>query len=320
MKQDILQPTELISIPNVISIVCQEKGKFGWENEDGYEVFSSKSTNQEGQVYFLLDTHNQNAFAHWVFENFVYLHYFLELKQEFPSAKLVVYERKGYKSLFLENNGVHPSDIVDASEVDFQYQTLNKNPIEERQCKPNRVFFHPYASLNSMTPQLYHRYHILSYQQTIQALPKEKTIPVLYLPRGERENFAGLDRRYAVQSQCKELVKQLGGFVFETDTNTDYWKQIQLVRSAKIILLDYGSNLWVNGFFSEDAHLLYLNIGWKQEQQYPYYGLLFSLIHDQNKSMTNILPIRTEDSSKPSIVYHSYEHIQSCLEHLLNSA
>ena len=168
MLEQILQSTELASIVNVTSIVCQEKGKFGWEGEDGYQVFSTEKSESPVDIYFLMDTHNQNAFAHWVFENFVYLHYYFQIKQEFPSCKLLVYERKGYKSLFLENNGVNPCDIVDASEVDFQYQTLNKLPIEERQCKPNRVFFHPYGSLNSMNPQPYHRYHIQSYLQQIQ--------------------------------------------------------------------------------------------------------------------------------------------------------
>ena len=320
MQKEILRPTGLISISNVVSIVCQEKGKFGWEDDDGYEVGFQPSEKSPEQVYYIFDTHNQNAFAHWVFENFVYLDMFHLVKKQYPSTKLVVYEKKGYKSLFLENNGVDSSDILDASEVDFQYQTLHKMPMEERSCKPNLVFFHPYGSLNSMYPEAYHHAAILRYYKKIQSLPCEKTIPILYLPRGEKENFAGLDRRYSVQPQCKELVTHLGGVIFDTDSNTDYWKQIELVRSAKIILCDYGSNLWVNGFFSQDADLVYLNIGWRQEHVFPYYGFLFSILHDGNKSMTNILATRTDESCKPSIVYHSFEHVKQCLEHLLNTA
>jgi hypothetical protein len=318
MNVTFLEPTELTSVSNVVSVVCQETTKFGWEGEDGYQVASRASDLAPENIYYIFDTHNQNAFAHWVFENFVYLHFFFDIKQQYPSAKLVLYEKKDYKYLFLENNGIDRSDIVSREDIDFQYQTLHTKPIEERVCKPNLVFFHPYGSLNSSRPTPHHRYAILSYLETIKSRSKEKTIPILYLPRGEKENFAGLDRRYAIQADCKELVKQLGGVIFETDSNTDYWKQIELVRSAKIILCDYGSNLWVNGFFSEDAHILFLNIGWRQEHIYPYYGLLYSLIHNQNKSMTNVFPTRCDDSSKPTIVYHSFEHVRDCILRCLN--
>ncbi len=322
MSEIFLQNKNLEKISNVVSIVCQEDGKFDWTKGYGYQVFTQNLSveQQPTNVYFILDTHNQNAFAHWVFENFVYLQLFFQVKKSYPEAKIVLYERKDYKYLFLENNGVAREDIVEAKDVDFQYLTLNNQPVEQRNCSPNLVFFHPYASLNNQTIEDFHLQAILSYDQFIQNLPKEKTIPILYLPRGEKENFAGLDRRYIIQKDCKELVTQLGGGILETDTNTDLFKQIRLVRSAKIILCDYGSNLWVNGFFSENAHILFLNIGWRQEHNIPYYGFLYSLIHEKNKNMYNILAERSDESVKPTLVYHSFPYVKNTIETILRTA
>jgi hypothetical protein len=266
-----------------------------------------------------MDTHNQNAFAHWVFENFVYLPLYLKLKEKWPSCKILLYERKDYKYLFLLGSGVKEEDIVEAKDIDFQYQTLNKEPIEERDIQPNLVFFHPYTSFNGQSVQDYHLPYMVQYAEKIQEIPCEKTIPILYLPRGEKENFWGLDRRYVIQNQCKELVKSLGGTIFETDVNTDYKKQIELVRSARIILCDYGSNLWVNGFFSEGAHLIFLNIGWRQEYNLPYYGLLYSIIQRQNKSMNNLLSLSVDSTVNPNLVYHSFEQVKDLIERYLNS-
>ena len=97
MQKEIVRPTGLISISNVVSIVCQEKGKFGWEDHDGYEVGFQPSDESPNQVYYIFDTHNQNAFAHWVFENFVYLPMYREAKILYPMCKVLLYERKDYK-------------------------------------------------------------------------------------------------------------------------------------------------------------------------------------------------------------------------------
>lgn len=320
MKELFVEEEGLVHISNVRSLACQEEGKFGWERGYGYQVLAEGGM-EEGvkDVYYVFDTHNQNAFAHWVFENFVYLHHFFEIKQAFPRCKIVIYEKKDYKYLFLCSNGVAREDIVDASEIDFQYQTLAKEPLTVKDSGANLVFVHPYLSLNNKTLSDFHLRAIASYHKEIRALSKEKTIPILYLPRGSKENFQGLDRQYVIQDSLKEFVLGVGGTVFYTDENTDYKKQVEIVRSAKIILCDYGSNLWVNGFFSEDAHIVFLNIGWRQEYIYPYYTYLYSLIHDSNKSMTNILPHRTDESVKPTRVYHSLPEVVQHLTILLNT-
>lgn len=314
-----LQNHELIAVPNIVSIACQESKKYDWNRGYGYQVFSNAKELGEHGTYFLMDTHNQNAFAHWIFENFVFLTMYWDIKKLYPGCKILLKERKGYKNLFLLGSGLKAEDIVDASQVDFQLQTLAKEPVIIQATKPNLVFFHPYLSLNNHETQEYGISAIQSFHRQIKQLGKEKTINILYLPRGEKENFQGLDRRYVIQDQCKRLVEENGGKVFYTDDNTDLMKQIEIVRSAKIILCDYGSNLWVNGFFSEDAHIVYLNIGWRQEEIFPYYAYLYHLIQSSNLSLHNMLATHQNDSVKPTLVYHSFPQIAETIYTLLNS-
>ena len=46
--------------------------------------------------------------------------------------------------------------------------------------------------------------------------------------------------------------------IYETDTTTTMKEQIEKVRGARVLLLDYGSSLLVNGFFSENTYIYVL--------------------------------------------------------------
>ena len=68
---------------------------------------------------------------------------------------------------------------------------------------------------------------------------------------------------------------------YNTLETTDFYQQIQLVRSAKNIYLDWGSNMFVNGFFSKDSNIYCIN---KSESQlrFPFLRLIMSIIEQSN--------------------------------------
>lgn len=220
-------------------------------------------------IYFILDSSNHAAFSHWVYENATWLPYFLEIQQRYPSCRLVLKQMKTYKQLYADFYGVSRDCMVVAP------------PLE----KENFCFFHSYTSLNDKAiPDIYHK-NLLHYQKRLEILfeQKEKKIPLLYLPRGSKENFLGANNRtYDIQTDLKQHVLNMGGTVYETDTTTDLHTQIQLIQNAKIILLDYGSNLWVNGFFARNSKIICLNIGWNQHSQYPSLEILWKAIQETN--------------------------------------
>lgn len=312
MQTIYIQNDTLVKLENVQSIQCQEEGKRGWSESAGcgYEVTYLPPTNETKQAYYLLDTHNQNAFAHWVFENFIYINEYFEIKKEYPSCKVVIDEMKDYKVLFLKSKGIKESDIIESKNFDVYYKTLALKSDDICIASPNVVFFHPYTSLNNSKVIGNFEFYLNRYIDTEVV---EKTIPILYLPRGTKENFAGGDRCYSIQNRLIALVENMGGTILYTDTVSHLEDQRKLVKSAKIILLDYGSNFWVNGFFALNSDIIMLNIGWKQEQRYPEFKILYDIISNKNRSLHNLIAAHTDFSCTPNVVYHNFDQVYAII-------
>ena len=228
----------------------------------------SYPTECESAIYFILDSSNHAAFSHWVYESSTWIPFFVEIQKRFPSCRLVLKQMKTYKHLFLDFYGVSSESIL----------------VEPNIEPKNFCFFHTYTSLNDTSlPSIYY-INFIEYQKKLQFVPRvEKTIPFLYLPRGTKENFVGPNNRaYGIQTELKEIILKIGGTVYETDTTTDLIHQINMIRKAKVIILDYGSNLWVNGLFAQNSKLICLNLGWHQHSQYPSLAILWQKIQETN--------------------------------------
>ncbi len=249
---------------NVSEFTPLEGPEFAWKITYEKEELPQ---NSEEQVYFILDSVNQAAFSHWVFESAVWLPYFLTLQTHYPNCLVVFEELKSYKKLYMNYFGI-------AEEKFCLRKDMNLT---------NACFFHTYTSLNDTTiPQPYY-INMMKYIQSLQEIKVEKDIPLLYLPRGIKENYMGENNRtYGIQNQLKDHVRQLGGTVYETDTTTRLIDQIKIVKRARVIVLDYGSNLWVNGLSAEDSKIVCLNIGWHQHPIFPSFGFVWNEIHKTN--------------------------------------
>ena len=288
-------PTELLCtnegglwFTNVSSYSFIESQTYGWQityDTKGGEI------NIEKPIYYILDSMNHAAFCHWVYENAMWIPEFLEIKKKYPSCKLVLEEHRQYKQLFLDFYGI-PLDSV----------CLHKDIQTENIC-----FFHTYTSLNDVSiPSVYYK-HIQEFENLINSIQPTAPIPLLYLPRGNKENLQGPNNRsYNIQDNLKEFVKILGGTVYETDKTVSILEQIRLVKSAKVIVLDYGSNLWVNGFFSRNSKILCMNIGWNHHNQFPSLHYIWEQIH----KASNVIQVfaypseQKADSSEPIVCFH----------------
>jgi hypothetical protein len=284
----------------LFSNVSQYNGK-ETEASYGWEITSDSCLDEPipgKPLYFILDSMNHNAFCHWVYENATWLPLFQKIKKDYPSCKLVLEDYKQYKQLFLDFYTI-PSDCV----------CLHKDIEPENAC-----FFHAYTSLNDPSiPSVYYK-HLEEFQQHIHKISVDKSIPIVYLPRGTKENLQGPNNRtYNIQEQLKEIIKAFGGTVYETDRTLHLEDQIRLVKSAKIILLDYGSNLWVNGLFAQDSQILCLNIGWQHHSQFPSLEYIWNEIHRTNKvtqvyaypsEQTEDTPVPVVCFQLPEILYH----------------
>jgi hypothetical protein len=247
---------------NVTSISYIGDGKlYGWN------ITVVPSTTGSVQYYYILDTTNENAFSHWVYESALFIPEYLELLKKYPTCKLAIKSKKSYKTLLFKYYNVPLENICLFEEI----------------SDANTCFFHQYISLNDPNIPALFQNNVLRFKELFSSIPNTKTISFLYLPRGIKENMTGVnDRKYNVQPILKEIITSMGGVVYETDNTTDLREQIAMVRSSKCIILDYGSSLWVNGLFASDSRIICLNIGWAQHLQFPSLEFIYNKILEKN--------------------------------------
>lgn len=276
---------------NVSSYKPLEGPEFAWQitcEKEGPPQSNAKP------IYFILDAVNQAAFSHWVYESATWLPFFIELQNHFTNCFLVIEDMKSFKKLYTRYYGISDEKLC-----------LRKDMRQENYC-----FFHTYISLNDTSIPMIYFQNMIQYKQKVDSIKVQKDIPLLYLPRGTKENYVGPnDRTYGIQNDLKEYIKQMGGTVYETDTTQNLEDQIQLVKRAKVIVLDYGSNLWVNGCFAEQSKIICLNIGWHQHPNFPSFGFLWNEIHKTN-TVYQIFAYPSDEKTEDGIAIVQFHYAQ----------
>lgn len=278
------------SLTNVNSIYTNETYHYGWTL-----THNPSDVSGEEIQYFILDSENTGAFSHFVFEASIHMPMLFALKKQYPNCKVALKNRREFKKLFIDYHNFSWDDVV---------------TFDEMQPK-NRCFFHVYTSLNDKNiPVDFYKYST-QFFQSYEDVPSEKTLSLLYLPRGSKENHQGsTDRVYPIQDRLVQFVESLGGTVYWTDTTQKLEDQIKIVRSAKIILCDYGSNLWVNGNFAKDSLILCMNIGWNHHMMFPAFKFLYESILQKN-TYIEVRANHGEEQGGKNLVYFPEEMLFS---------
>jgi hypothetical protein len=210
----------------------------------GWDIEYDTSVTMSEEYYFYLDS-GDPAFGHWTFESSHYLLMYKKLKQTMPSLKLLSFLDRKFKRSFYTSFEIQDSDIKTSIEV-----------------KNNIIFFPKSSSLGDHSGIDLYMNHIKAYYSYLisNSPSSNKDISVLYLPRGTLENSAGGDRTISIQNDLVRCVEGIpNSLVYYSDNTNSITDQINIVRRASIIILDYGSNMMVNGFFAENSHIIVLN-------------------------------------------------------------
>lgn len=222
-------------VKNVIS--------YDYKNYDTWDIAThdARDTGIE-QIYMIIDTGGNDAFAHWITESAIYLLLFIDLKKIHPTLKLHLQCHKKYKMLFCEYFGIHKKDI-----------SLNLEP--ENMC----IFPLPISALNKKT--ICHSYikQIDAFVERIQSNITEKHINILVMPRQNKENYVGNDRVYDVSDILGKVSGDENNRVLNTDTIDTLQEQIDTVASSKNIILHGGAAYFVNGLISKNANMIVLD-------------------------------------------------------------
>lgn len=219
-----------------------------------YEIDDSQNTKPSANVCMVFETEYDEAFCHWVFESAIHLYAFQALKQQYPSAKLLIRSKRRYKELFLHRFQLTYDDVLFDLPSD------------------NMCFFCPLYSLNDLsidvtkfTPLFRQLFAGLMAQ--VENVPI--AVPVLYLPRSKVENFAPNDRTIVSADQIRSWCSANGGVNLDVHEITDFREQIRVVKTAKSVVLDYGASFFVNGLLAANGSRLIVLGNMHQHTKYP---------------------------------------------------
>lgn len=212
------------------------------------EYYDNKKCD-DSNPFLIIDSKPLNAFAHWVYENAIFLPLFSELKRVYPNLKIVVLEKKNYKKLFLDFFKIYENDIY--------YEDFPES---------NMCFFpEPICLNNKIINDNYKLYVDNLCDYFIPFRTEIKDINVVFLPRQKNENFKSNDRSYDL-NDLLENVKN----ILNTDGITKLEDQIIPISKSKNIILTDGSPLLVNGLFAYNSNIIVCDtITIWQAREYP---------------------------------------------------
>jgi hypothetical protein len=301
-EYEINEVNYVLSIQNHHIVFDKSTYPYGWDVE-----FDIANNNIVEHYYLYIDTLFHDAFSHWVFESGIYLVLFNKLKAIYPNIKIYCKDLKSYKMIFFKAFNIDESSIVNY---------LEKN---------NKVFFPRYQSFHifsenytqSNDTKLDSNYPIYLnnfYNSLINPIKNiEKNIDILYLPRGTKENFKPNDRIINIQDSLINYFSNKNNCkVLYTDNINNFNEQINYILRSKIILLDYGSNLFVNSFFANNSQIVVLGYDIHHEI-HVIVDILYKEANKRNK-ITYINKINQEGSMPIRVNFNLEETIKTVLD------
>ena len=289
-----------------IKIGSNNYGIYKIENVVNYEykfccpeiniVKINKPLKQTHTYYFIFDDYGLHAFAHWVYESFIFFPILEELNKLYPNIKILTTNKKKYVRSFINFVGIQ-------NEIVYKIEDYN-----------NVCFISPILSLNhNIDTQLFNHF-ISNFINRIQmnSINFDYKNEILFLPRNKVDNYFPDDkidvhllRERRNQDQIDYIsngVIKNGGIVLNTYEINNFFIQFSLIMNSKNIILDYGSSYFVNCIACKNKNIIVLdpdNI-----------SIDISLI-ESIKNINNII----EKNNKVTILtnYNNYEDIENIL-------
>jgi hypothetical protein len=203
------------------------------------EVCEKKEESLE--YYFVIDLLYDDAFGHWVYESAIYLPIFEKLKELYPTIKIVLKEKKQFKSLFLKFFDIMETDVV----YDMQPNNVCLFPSPISSLNDNHNMTDVYKQIIVKFITFFSKYRMESH-----------LYDYVILPRQIKENYKNNDRTYdmsVVYDVINSITTKYN--TLHTDTIVDLKDQIVAIQSAPNVILTDGSPYLVNNMFCNNQKL-----------------------------------------------------------------
>lgn len=238
-------------------------------------------------VYFWVDAGwTSGNLCHWVHESAIFLERFRCVRAHFPRAKLIIQQKRRFKTHLSALYGITEQDIVAA-------------PLP---CdRGNIVLLPPLYMLNQWETDMgmgaalaekfwahYPEHFGLSAGcASVQPLNTgEGALLMLPHGRGDHNNaeFIGVARNNSYEPAVLSVVKALGGSDFYGEEANDARRQLEILRRARIVVTSYGTSVFHNANLARGATFIVLvNEFPLHHQEMPTMGTLMDLAARYNK-------------------------------------
>lgn len=220
---------------------------------------SSSSNNNIPIKYLICESPGSPAFSHWVFEFLIPNYHLLKyIISEYPNMYWICFFGQRYIRNFLIFMGVRKSYIINASNENDHCTKLNnlKKIIFNR--IPNIVFLPSLHSHNDTSVPEYIWHNIFQNNNLILRPSSKKTIPYLYLPRNNKDNYVQ-ERNKILCHEFENWILMHKGTILDTYMLNNIDMQIEILNKSKIIILYSGSSFIVNGYFAKESIIIVID-------------------------------------------------------------
>lgn len=218
---------------------------------DIYDAADAASTSAaalykpEKTHYWIIDSPGDFALAHWIYESFIFIHILKELNAQGSTRsagiKIMTKNPKKYVKSMLCFFGIK-------NEVVHQIDNYN-----------NHSYFPKVYSMNTsqnIETDKYYNLYLNSYISYIQRnISVIQSIKAVFLPRNTIDNYSQNDRIISNTDKIKEIVIENGGMVLDTYSLNNIKYQFSIINNAEIVILDYGSSLFLNCIFLKNKKI-----------------------------------------------------------------
>ena len=204
--------------------------------------------------YWIIDSPGDFALAHWIYESFIFIHILKELNELNELKELNA--QGSTRSTGIKIMTKNPKKYVKSMLCFFGIKNEVVHQIDNYN---NHSYFPKVYSMNTsqnIETDKYYNLYLNSYISYIQRnISVIQSIKAVFLPRNTIDNYSHNDRIISNTDKIKEIVIENGGMVLDTYSLNNIKYQFSIINNAEIVILDYGSSLFLNCIFLKNKKI-----------------------------------------------------------------
>lgn len=216
---------------------------YEYKNRNSWWIETASSENYVDTVYLIIETTDNSAFGHWVYETAIYIPLYNILKMKYHTVKIIL----------------DPANLKTFKYHILQYFDISRNDIVTSITHANNICYFPKPNSSLINKSITEEYKqtVHLFRTFFHTRPVEKTIDIVLLPRQKKENHD--TNRIIDTHELEQAISSMKNtYILHTDNITDIKTQIDIIQKSKIIIVTDGSSFHVNGLFANNSKIIVL--------------------------------------------------------------